>query len=292
LVRNTLIGICVSPTHKRRGELLPGIEVGMMLRMRAFMFFVSCSALFASPALAGSIVIDDRTDSATAYWGGSVWNASSTAYGDVIGNPYYSVDKLEASIVNGKIQVTLTGQYFDSYQRSIDQANLFGPGDIYLQIGGYTKPAGGDQHNTTDQFTKSEGWDYVISFQNKSIYEFDFDATGESALNMTQLPSGFNSSQWIYRQNQAWRGGYGAFLSNDVDISFTDNTAHPELSTMTFTYSTLDGRLSPEMGYHWDMMCGNDVVEGGNTVPEPGTIVLLGLGLAGLAGIKRLSRRS
>jgi hypothetical protein len=264
-----------------------------MNRWRVILLLVGCSALLPSFALAGSIVIEDSSNSATAYWGGSLWNSSPTAYGDVIGNPYYSVDKLESSIVNGKMQVTLTGYYFHSYLTPLDNANLFGPGDLYLQIGGYTKPSGSDPHYSTDSFTESEGWDYVVSFINKSIYDFDYDATGSSALNMTQLPSGYNPSQWIYRQNQAWRGGYGTFLSNDVSILVTDNAANPELSSMTFTFNTLGGRLSPEMGYHWDMMCGNDVVEGGsNPVPEPGTIVLLGLGLIGVTCFKYGLRRN
>lgn len=262
---------------------------------RWFVLFllVCCSTLLLPLAQASPFVIDDRSNSATAYWGGSVWNASPIAYGDVIGEPYYSVDKLESSIVDGKMQVILTGYYFHSYLNNLDDAGNFGPGDLYLQIGGYAKPAGSDPHYTTDTFTNSEGWDYVVSFSNNAIYDFDYDATGSSALKMTQLPSGYNPGQWVYRQNQAWRGGYGTPLSNDVTMSFSDNALNPELSSMTFTFNTLGGQLSPEMGYHWDMMCGNDVVEGGgNPVPEPGTIVLLGLGLIGVTCIKYGLRRN
>jgi hypothetical protein len=45
------------------------------------------------------------------------------------------------------------------------------------------------------------------------------------------------------------------------------------------------------LGMHWAMTCGNDVIEGDPpiSVPEPASIALLGLGLAGIgaAGLRR-----
>jgi hypothetical protein len=59
--------------------------------------------------------------------------------------------------------------------------------------------------------------------------------------------------------------------------------------TYTFDISFLTN--PDEIGFHWAMYCGNDVIEGQSSrVPEPGTLFLLCFGLAGLTGMKR-SRR-
>ncbi len=50
-----------------------------------------------------------------------------------------------------------------------------------------------------------------------------------------------------------------------------------------------------ELGLHWVMTCGNDVIEGAATipsasVPEPGSIVLLFIGLISLGVSRKLVR--
>ena len=53
---------------------------------------VAITILCFSFALAGADTIIDTGSSA--YWGGAVHNATSTAYGDVIGSPYFNVDSM------------------------------------------------------------------------------------------------------------------------------------------------------------------------------------------------------
>ncbi len=235
-------------------------------------YFLALGAILV--ALSFSSGAGALTVSTEDYYGGTV--QGYTVFNDLIGTAF-SVESLSASLVNGTIKVVLTGDYFKSdYAKGV--SNYGHPGDLYISSNGWVvnNPA---NNADTDKFELSEGWNYVVKFSRDS----GTNNTFLYSLSGAYTPTGSESLWSGYRIDQAYQGGYGTM------ISAATSTLDSNQGTLTFIFNSMG--LDPNaIGYHWTMACGNDVVEGGGKpVPEPGTLILLGLGVLGL-GMARLRK--
>jgi hypothetical protein len=65
----------------------------------------------------------------------------------------------------------------------------------------------------------------------------------------------------------------------------------PNAGTLTFNFPISgipDYDNWPYWGFHWNMQCANEVVEGMPTpIPEPATILLFGSGSIGIVGFRK-----
>lgn len=79
-------------------------------------------------------------------------------------------------------------------------------------------------------------------------------------------------------------------VNNPGDVLDVDDMDDFLRFTITDYNSVFGG--ATDFGLHWAMTCGNDTFEGGfSTVPEPSPVMLLGLGLLGIAEYTRRSKR-
>lgn len=232
--------------------------------MKTLFLLVVFLLFFSNAALAQNVTRDQ-------YWGGG-----SKIQKDSLGQTS-DITGMEVTADDEKITVTISGPFFYNYAHHIKGAHKTPPGDLYISSAGWRVK--GKAPYTQDTFTKDEGWDYVVSLFDKSVYKLDW-----SKIQWSRPKPG----SVIYRRDQAWRGGYGDFVSwADIQltekalvISFPRDALFPEAIPSSTdvaegdeeddgggTGEDTESAGSVEIGLHWTMMCANDVIEGAFSLP-------------------------
>ena len=215
---------------------------------RKILFSVVCLLAVVLLTIRGAeaVTIHDRAGDAI-YWGGKYVNIKPSGYADVIGRRS-AIDQMEVIINNDVATIKITGPYFFNYVHNLKRTRDAPPGDLYISSQGW-KVSGTPPYNK-DTFETSEGWDYVVSFENKKVYKLKYP----EIIMTSALP--YVSK---YRAQQAWRGGYGEAV-DDAEVVLTDKG-------LSFTFGVRNMALHSEIGVHWTMKCGNDIIEGRASIP-------------------------
>jgi hypothetical protein len=244
---------------------------------RGILITVTMAAIMAVGVVSASAV-PISTTIVDNYIGGRATNIN-WANMDVIGDAaFFDISKMVVTFnSSGAI-------YVDVYSRYLDNIGKYGTdlGDLFISTDGWSSD------------NDSESWEYALVLAGNG---------GLGLYKITSQDSISLSDDYMLLTGNIYRSGQEVTL-NTTDLSgdkIGNGTWYIEKSGTTvdtddylrFAF-TMDLAGISELGFHWTMTCGNDVIEGKAPVPnpEPSTVLLLGSSVVGFAVLRFRKRKT
>lgn len=248
------------------------------------------------------------------YWGagvdGTINDGSVTSdpdrSGDVFAQPgsngaWYDVTGMDVVLNGNNLEVIIHApDYFARFAGPGDTPipESDAPGDLFLSTDGWNPDPDNlsTQNYNADNKDNGEAWEYVISLA--AIYDRTVHADTASLFAVSEPRIGMGSER---TDQEYWYNGEGQYpeaTGGTWEYRAVGSNQYNQLFISMTLSDPFMAALGDELGLHWTMGCGNDVIEGAlqipsspDPVPEPSTMLLFGAGLIGLAGLKRQGRK-
>ncbi len=200
--------------------------------------------------------------------------ADDNGLGDVIGPASkYGIDYMDVWITDSILNVEIKTYYDGGDHINYDMKR----GALFISDNRWN-PKGPAPYVGDNFDNPGEKWEYAYNLYNQTLYKIEDE---DILLSDDEMPP----SGYIYRNGQ------------EVDVNReTADVVTVGTAVLPFTYEDYILKFAVDFGtLNWDIRdlgfhyasatCANDVIEG--AVPEPATMMLLGVGLLGLGIVNR-----
>jgi hypothetical protein len=220
---------------------------------------------------AESVFIDD------VYIGGTASNSSYS--GDIIGDGFNTKSMTVEYTSGGLLRIDIESDYVNNIGKLGTQL-----GDVFISTDGWT-PYGTAPY-MQDNMNTGEDWEFALVLDDHlgssgSIWLYTVEDTSD-IITSDVIHAGTSYAHRKYQEVHLDYSGLTALATG------TWTTSGDNMSITIDTGTVFDSFT--DLGFHWTMSCGNDVIEGRvniGAVPEPGLITLLGLGVLGLLAVRK-----
>lgn len=227
--------------------------------------------------------------------------ADGHGYGDVIGqNSYFDVRSADVSMtgstLNVSIQTNFAGRGDDGLFSAYTEGRTgIGYGDLFLSSA-WTPYGSASNGYAGDDHQNGTVWSYGFALDDRWMSE-----SGSGTGTLYALYSGSNAADTLLSDDFM----SGAIYRNGQEVAVNTAGNVGAVGTGSWTIDALNGLIdfqidlggtsllsSSEIGFHWGMTCGNDVIEGRVAhVPEPSALALMLAGMGTLAGTTWIRRK-
>jgi len=238
--------------------------------------------------------------------------SDSHGYGDVIGSTsHFEISSMDVSLSGNMLSVsfltTFAGMGDNHLFDSLTNGNGIGYSDLFLSSS--WTPYGTDPYSSDDTYTGT-AWTYGFVLDDRwmnessagtgTLYSLN-SANHDNDINTNNNPDTLLSDDFL--TGGIFRNG------QEVAVDVTDEKIlNGEISEIAGSSSwnidasnsrvnfliDLTGTnllLGDEIALHWGFTCGNDVIEGAYSVPEPNILSLLGIGLLTISLRRFITRK-